>query len=132
MSDIVQRRVKDDHKTWRDDHAAWIGDISRWQTEHQEAMFALERFEAMLRAHSDAVRTHAHAVEWHETRLSEQNGIDAHHELASRHAVQRELHNRIKVRHSGMMDQLRLLLRIIPEPPRPANEQPDASADQSI
>ena len=95
-------------------------------------MFALERFESMLRARSDAVRTHADAVEWHESRLSEQNGIDAHHERAARHAVQRELHDRIKVRHGSMMDQLRLLLKIIPEPLRSANEQPDAPADQSI
>lgn len=115
MCPDIQKREEDGHKTCRDEHEAWLKDINRWQTEHQEAMFALERFEAFLRNHADAVRTHAEAIDSHERHLNDPGAIEAHGELAAKHAEQHQFHERIAVRHGCVISQLRLLIEAMSE-----------------
>ena len=115
MNGVTHSDVQNEHKRWQAEHARWLKDINRWQTEHQATMFELERLEALLSTHADAVRTHADAIDSHEQVLTKSGAADARRELAARHQQQREIHARIADRHQGVMAQLNELAQLIRE-----------------
>ena len=115
MNGVGHLAVQNEHKRWQAEHAKWLGDISRWQAEHQTAMFELDRLEAFLRTHADAVRTHADAIDSHEQVVRKPGAADAHRELAAKHQQQREIHARVADRHQGVMTQLNRLVQLIRE-----------------
>jgi len=116
MNATIEKRLGSEHNAWREEHAMWLDEMSHWQTEHQDAVFVLERFEAILCAHADAVRQHARAVESHAQALKDNGAMDRHRKLAAEHVQQREMHDKIFVRHEAAMAHLRLLLEAITEP----------------
>jgi hypothetical protein len=79
--------------------------LKRLQGEEAEAVSALD---AMLLQHTNALHAHAMDIASHQRAAHNLASVKTNRKLAEQHAQQRELHEKIAVRHKGAMAQIGL------------------------
>ncbi len=121
----------EEHSRWREEHAEWLNDVDRWQNDHQEAVFDLDRLQALVMEYGDAVREHSNTIVLHERMLTQDEhepadfrgnkppgnpAVTKHRHLGAKHEQVREAHERIRKHHETVVTLLRTLVAAMRDP----------------
>lgn len=122
--------ILEEYSRWREEYARWLSDVNQWQNDHQGAVFDLDRLQALVLDHGNAVREHSdtmvlheRVLAQHENELAEFRGtglpgnpaVTKHRQLAAKHGQAREAHARIGKHHEAVVTQLRALAAAMDE-----------------
>ena len=128
MASVNERSMHADHSEDKYDHLLWLEEIEHWRVERRWATGMLasiaaawQAAEETLESHVEAIRAHQAQVLEHELAITEhqRNDIEPsedrlavdHAEFNAAHARQREVHEKIRSQHVGMVTEIRELYR---------------------
>lgn len=130
MSNKLHIQMHGDHQHWLSESDFWREDTAQWRTEIEQSLRDVERLNEALRAHAAALHahlemicSHAQKIRAHEHALAgfeQGDGGDEligfakdHEKERAEQVATRQVHERLKKFHHGLIAQLNLLIKSV-------------------